>query len=196
MLISVLFAGSVYALPAGGLAGFTGTEDFSYTANGWNMTGHIDYAVYEAADWTGVFAPDADYVYAYQVFNDAGSVGIVDSLSVILSPGASLGSIGVEGVSGGVSPFFSYFSPDITNAQSSLYLFLPAFPGNSSGGFVDPGDKSFLLFFTSDDAPKMGQGVLSNQGITVSLPTVAPEPATIALLGLGSLAVIRRRRSA
>ena len=195
LIITLSLAASVYALPPGSMPDWTGSQDFSYDQNGWLLTGHVDYAVYHAENWTGNFTPDADYIYTYQIFNDSTSIGIVDSLSVLLPAGADLGSIDTEEIAGGVLPFFSYFTPDISNAKSTLYLFLPAFHGNPFGGFIDPGDYSAILYFTSNNQPTMGESILSNQGISLALPTaLVPEPITLVLLAFGSLAIRAKRK--
>lgn len=153
------------------------------------LAGFVDYAVYAPGDYSGSISFPDQYVYAYQFFNnDTSEIGI-DFFSVGVLPDITVFNVLDDplfayGVPGGVRP-----SVEFALTESVLYLF--------QLDNVAADEHSSVLLFTSDREPMMGAGVVSGGitgGVIVELPTPAPEPVTVALLGLGAMLAARRRR--
>jgi len=193
-----LYPSLVNGLPVtGALTGWEPDSVSFYTeSNGRTLSGQIDYAVYEYDDYPGTAPAEGQYVYVYQIFNsEQSSVGI-DYFSAGILGDVVSGGIGYDfyGAGDGVMPNVLYFSPNLENVQSAVYLFLPPF-----GGFIESGQHSVLLLYVSDNEPiDDGFSVIAGGSISATaegLPTPVPEPATIVLLGIGGalLALTRKR---
>jgi hypothetical protein len=195
LLVGTLFVSAAKALPAGGeLPGWgPAIVPFDYTYDGRQLVGQIEYAVYESESYGDNPLTGGAYVYAYQIFNSGDSDVSIDSFSVGILEEAIVSDIGWDTVQAGdVAPSFAYFSPDAQTPQSAMYLFLPQF-----AGVIGIGESSRILLFSSDRLPEMGFGVIEGGSIaeTVDVPTPAPEPTTIFLLGAGgALVTLLRRR--
>jgi hypothetical protein len=169
---------------------YRGTAFFS-AVGGLDVT--VDYAVYAPGAYNHLIVPNTDrYVYAYQVFNNAGSKVAVDYFSVgfpadthVFPP--QYDPVNPYAVPGGILPMSYLLS------QQVMFMFL--------FDAVDEGEHSQTLLFTSEDGPDMGKGVVSG-GITggaivdVPSPSPVPEPATLALLGLGLAFGLGKKRHA
>ncbi len=176
-----------------GIAGPGGTviEDdvvgFSFSAYGGTVSGSVQNRVIQQGDGTLVFA--------WRLFNDANSAGVIQDFRLgnfllpVYDSDWSNTSLGDEG-------------------PNRAFLFL------GSGGFINynfavtggapglrPGLSSKFIFIMSDataydrsalyDLTNVGQSEISD-AFTTFAPV--PEPASIAILGLGAAAFLRRRR--
>ena len=173
---------------ASALPGFTGTAAYDNTGG---LNGTIDYAVFTTADFVSVFGSPAGItltpgyaVYAYQVLN-AGTDFV--SQEIVATPNNSAVDIGsFENLAGEIAPDGAFLSP--TTARWTF--------GNPS---IQGGEDSYILVFSSPNLPTFGGSITVNGGGTAftNVPTPSniplPEPATAALLGLGGLAMLRRR---
>jgi hypothetical protein len=155
----------------------------------------VEYAVYAPGQYgkSGTDPSDgAHYVYAYQVFNDLAGNAPVSSFSVGLDPAANVASIGSDagsGTLGGTAPTTSAFSG--TPPTSAVWYF--------SSNTIDPpppNEYSTVLLFTSPYGPRWAPGSLLDSGLSdrQDLPSPTPEPATLALMALGGVGMLARRR--
>ena len=178
------------------LAAWQGTQRF-YDTDGGGATLDVDveYAVYAPGNY-GLSGTDpssgAHYVYAYQVFNDLLGNVPVSSFSVGLDPTANVANIGSDagsGTPGGTAPTASAFSGSPpTSAVWYFYL-----------NTIDPppaNEYSTVLLFTSPYGPKWMPASVMDGGLSAQqdLPSPTPEPATLALMALGGVAALIRRR--
>jgi len=154
------------------------------------LKGRIDFAVYDDRDEyfsrNGLHAPGTgDYVYAYQIFNDyAVSEEAVAYFALLGINGATidLDSIGSqEDPESGIEPGSAYFNDDESRIVWEF---------NGGAGYILAGDHSWLLVFSSDQ-----DLVLGSYEIRAAENVPVPEPSVLALLGVGSVMILRRRKS-
>jgi hypothetical protein len=159
------------------------------------LKGRIDFAVYDTEHPeygdeyldAGITPPgEGRYIYAYQIFNDYDvseeSVAYFALLGVVEATVDGIGS--QEDPETGIAPSKEY----LAGAESrAVWEF------NGGAGYIIAGEHSwFLVLGSEQDWVKGDYEIRGPQEIPVPLP----EPATIALLGLGgAVIVVRRRRS-
>ncbi len=187
-LVALLFCGpargAIIYLDGDSAALASGTVVF--TQPSWDAD--VEYAVYAPGAYPGTHADKSTkYIYACQVFSDATSQATLASLSIGLLPAASAGGAGDDasyGATGGVAPLLSrVVGSPATSVQWTID--------------VDANEHSTVLLFSSPYSYTFEPATLTNagQGDTEQLPSPVPEPATIGLLALGTLAMIRRKRT-
>ena len=160
-----------------------------YDDDGFNL--RIDFAVYdtlggnELATIEGFEAPgDGQYIYAYQIFQH------IDE--------------GYKEVS-----YFSILNLDGSAVNTALIQCTTALDDNNEGiapdplmcenqgiwvwsgdtGYISTAQHSWFLVFSSDSAPVAG-----SYEVQAPSDIPIPEPTTIALLGIGGLAFLRKRK--
>jgi len=173
------------------------------------VTGYVDFAVYDTLgphgnEWTGAGfdAPgDGRYIYAYQIFNDAGSAIEFFTILGIDDPPIqhelNISESGMNVQDHMQDPWEDY--PLITEgvAPTDWYTNLGDPPTQATwefaGGILVAGEYSWFLIFSSANDWVEGKYLMETAG---GFPiTGNPEPCTLALLGLGSAILFAKRRN-
>ncbi len=154
----------------------------------------IDFAVYDTELGTeyqdnGIEMPgEGRYIYAYQIFQSPSSGSDVTEFSVMDMGGNLLGESLINGTSaqddgdGGIEPL----------ASDTQGLWTWAFVDGS--GYIEAGEHSYLLVFSSEEDLTKGTYEIKGSGLAIPNPVHTPEPTTIAILALGSVMLTARRR--
>ena len=177
LLLCAVYTQNAFAVPVDGVQEDQYIETFDIAGG----TATVESTVYSYES--------GEYVYSYEITNNS-SAGI-SVFSVGIIPGADAFGCDFEG-SGVIDP--AYWSPAGSPVQSVDSLFIDTIDND--------GLSSAVLWFKSDNSPTTGSallfGTMSGTGYTaagdVLAPSVAPEPATILLLGIGGAVVSLTRR--
>ncbi len=166
------------------------------------LSGRVEYAVYDTLGGnefaqTG-FSGTGQYTYVYQIFNDGDDT--VSPLEYFAIFGIGEGAIydmatdigSVDDSSGGINATAMYFGVHDANAgpDSAVWEF-------EADNNLEIDAHSFFLVISSDyDYTTGTYSITKSTSPYVPLPGDAhtPEPGTLALLGLGSMVTLLRRR--
>ena len=136
---------------------------------------------------------DSQYVYAYQLFIASDTTVALTFFSIGLDSLAQADNIG-DDISAGQPGEASGVSPDIYSiGSSSAHWGFGWVLGNEVGADA----YSTVLVFTSPYGPIWDSATMMNGGFPTPvglLPSPVPEPATMSLLAMGGLAILRRKR--
>ena len=153
----------------------------------------VDYAVYAPGAYPGQDpSGSGEYVYAYQLTNEADSTVGAVSFSVGLrdaSGGHHFGddvSAQASGLSPGVRPYLAFEA-----SSSAMWLFADA-----GDGPVARGENSSVLLVTSPNPPAWNRSQVADGGLSVApgdLPSPLPEPSSVLLVGLAFYGALVRR---
>ncbi len=132
---------------------------------------------------------DGQFIYAYQLFNRPNDAegeytnisyfGLLDLNKTPVDESLINGDTSaMDDHDGGVAPY-------IPSLQQGTWRF--------TEGVLANGEKSWLLVFSSEYAPGRGTFTMTSEPSGPAIPEM-PEPATIALLGLGGLVFLKKRR--
>lgn len=186
---SLLTDGNAYndgdgMVPGDGNLYWRGSVLFSGGVPGWIVNANVEYAVYAPGKFgtsTALGEPDdpsggADWVYAYQIFNNASDpYDLINTLTVGLDGNEGPNFISfLDGVD--INPSSSYF-PSATSAKWDFQD-----PNIPSGGAA-----SDILFFTAPFGPETDNATLQGGWVvTEQLPSPVPEPATLCMMLLAA----------
>ncbi|MDD5063798.1 MAG: PEP-CTERM sorting domain-containing protein [Phycisphaerae bacterium] len=175
---------------------YQGTSYFSYSSG---INGRVEFAVYDTAgpygnEWsgpTGFAVPGAGrYIYAYQIFNDVGSVPIeyfkmwADDYHVMTVDG--------QGAQDPQEADYLFGLDFIEPTDSGLNNTGDQAWWEFDGGLLVAGEDSWFLIFSS--AHNWVAGNYSMEPVNDDVPFPNPEPCTLALLGLGSTILFAKRK--
>jgi hypothetical protein len=197
----IIVACAALAAPAlaglGGLGttvpGFDGTWQFETTyLNGTVLKVDVDYAVFQPSALVGTvtpspFAPYAtpdlgEYIYAYQINVLAESTVPLSRLGIDLDANRVTG-VGYDGALPQQNANRAQLRPDSLTFRFDY----------TENNELNPGTQSFLLLYSSPDAPTYTTASIVDGGTSISEPNSLPAPiptpgaAMLGVLGLGTL---------
>jgi hypothetical protein len=208
-LLSLLFVATLFVQSAAAAilpysSHYQGRSYFDDPVTG--VTGYVDFAVYDTLgphgdEWGGASfaAPGVgQYIYAYQIFNDAGSADAIEFFTImgIDDPPTPHTLHGINTmntqdpweyyplITEGMAPTNSFPDTNLDETQARWQF---------AGGILIAGEYSWFLIFSSDHDWVQGKYEVRTAG---GFPiTGSPEPCTLALLGLGSTILLTKRRN-
>jgi len=170
------------------------------------LSGHVDFTVYDTTnlELPGETALGAEwekpgkYIYAYQIWNGGGVLNEEVLYFAVFNKTSGVPlDVDFKNISSieDTSPSGSGVEPTGVDLTVDHLEVIWKFQGEAPGeAILLAGDHSWFLMFSSDSSPVVGDFRIESS----ELPsTHAPEPATIALLGIGgALMFTKRRKSA
>lgn len=159
------------------------------------LSGRVEYAVYDSQGGNefALTGGSGRYTYAYQIFNDGDDT--VSALEYFTVLGIGEGAIydlitdisSVDDSSGGINSTAMYFGVHDANTgpDNAVWEF--------EGDILETNAHSFFLVISSDYNYATGTyNVVKTSSPGAPIPN--PEPSTIALLGIGGMMTLLRRR--
>jgi hypothetical protein len=167
------------------------------------MTGFVEFAVYDTQyynEWEGsgfVSPGNGQYIYAYQIFCDSDSSAIGSFSIMGIDPSHTLAGINTMSSQDpwvdsqllseeAIEPTDMGANPNQTQATWEFW--------GDTGAILIHDEYSWFLIFSSDNDWIIGRYEVSSSldDGTIIIPN--PEPCTVALLGIGSALLFRKRR--
>lgn len=204
LLVAILFVQNAAAMLLPYSSHYQGSSYF----NNASVTGHVDFAVYDTLgasgdEWTGAgfTAPGTgQYIYAYQIFNDAGSSAAIEFFTImgIDDPPTPHNLNGINTmntqnpwenyplITEGVAPTNSFPNTNLDETRATWEF---------AGGILVADKYSWFLIFSSAHDWTEGKYDMSPPAGDDTAPIPNPEPCTLALLGLGGTILFAKRRS-
>ena len=179
---------------------YSGRSYFRTLTSDGILSGRVEYAVYDTMggnEFTG-FTGSGQYTYVYQIFNDGDDT--VSPLEYFAIFGIGEGAIfdmatdidSIDDSSGGINSSAMYFGVHDANTgpDNAIWEF------EADNNLVIDAHSFFLVISSNYDYTTGTYSVSKSTSPYVPLPGDAhtPEPGTLALLGLGSMVTLLRRR--
>ena len=164
------------------------------------LSGRVEYAVYDSQGGNefALTGGSGRYTYAYQIFNDGDdTVSALEYFSILgIGEGAIYDLVtdisSVDDGSGGIDCTAMYFGAHdaATGPENAIWEF------EADNNLVIDAHSFFLVISSNYDYTTGTYSVLKSTSPDVPLPDEvhAPEPSTIALLGIGGMMTLLRRR--
>ena len=170
-----------------------------------NVTGYVDFAVYDTLapygnEWTFTAPGTGQYIYAYQIFSDAGSSAAIEFFTIMgIDDPPTLHNLDGINTMNTQNPWEGY--PLITGCVAPTNSFSNTNPGETratwefAGGILVADKYSWFLIFSSPNDWTEGRYDMSPPAGDDIVPTPNPEPCTLALLGLSSTILFAKRKN-
>ncbi len=200
VVIGIMFGGvsSVLAVnPDIGGAAIHTEEDY-FASDDWGLT--VYSYVYDSTSATlpdlGISLDPGEMLFAYMLDGDDAKAVSVEYFSVLNTYAADIAPVGWDGTivptgyAGG-----DYQAP--ANFQYSSFTLTTSFTfAGSYMASIEPDEWSLVYYVADADAWGLDVGTVASGGADVQfVPAPVPEPTTICLLGLGALALLRKRKA-
>ena len=192
LCVSVAHAVPTEILPESSL--YEGTSYFTESSANGMLYGRVDFAVYDTFGGNeylnaGNSAPGSGrYIYAYQLFNAPGNANPLEYFEIYKDDGTAIS--GIDSIdshddgNGGIDPTDAYASGDMTKG---IWAF--------DNGLLIAGKHSWFLVLSSNNTYTTGKfKVTPTPDDEIILPGDIPEPASLALIGIGSLLMAMKKR--
>ncbi len=169
--------------------------------NGQILSGRIEFAVYDTqaypSEFTGTAPGSGRYIYAYQIFQNAGAFNAAVTAFVVKEIGEGAipadnpnSYIGTNNSVAGVDASSAFFNASLTEGN---WLF--------EDQNIQAGENSVFLIIRSNNSIKVGTyDFFPSQDDEIPVPggeegsSEIPEPATLMILAFGTALAIRNRR--
>jgi hypothetical protein len=198
LILAMLAVQSAYGITAlsystyGSENGWAGYKD--YTQDNYNV--RVLFNVYDIAlgqfTWLGQNPiPEEDkYIYVYEIINEGDqSNNHIGAFSLLYADGSTIAQHLMHSTSS-QDDFSGGIAPDAAGTTNQ-----GEWAWSTDNGYVETGQHSWLLMFSSDHAPTTGKFVFQEGQTEPPAPSPAPEPASIILFGSAVGWIMARRNN-